>query len=131
MLLFKYILFAAISSGVNLITQYTSFLFYNQQYALYLAIFLGTGTGLVVKYVLDKKYIFYHVPENVKDDIKKFIFYTGMGVVTTLIFWVTEIAFDYLLPYSWSKYVGAVLGLSIGYYIKYHLDKRFVFKEAI
>jgi hypothetical protein len=27
------------------------------------------------------------------------------------------------------RYIGGVLGLSIGYYIKYQLDKRFVFVD--
>ena len=42
-------------------------------------------------------------------------------------------AFYYLLPNPNAKYIGAVIGLSIGYIIKYFLDKRFVFihKEEV
>lgn len=96
--------------------------------------FIGTVAGLVVKYVLDKKFIFFHVVENRKDDAKKFALYSLMGVFTTFIFWGTEIVFDALSQNQNAKYLGAVIGLSIGYIIKYFLDKKFVFiykEEAI
>jgi putative flippase GtrA len=91
--------------------------------------FSGTLAGLVVKYILDKKYIFYHMPKNKKEDGIKFLLYSLMGVFTTLIFWGFEIAFDYLSDHKNAKYLGAVIGLSIGYIVKYYLDKRFVFKD--
>ena len=95
--------------------------------------FIGTLTGLVVKFVLDKKLIFFHVVENKKDDAKKFTLYSLMGVFTTIIFWGTEIAFDVFSQNPNAKYLGAVIGLSIGYIIKYFLDKKFVFihKEKV
>ena len=52
-----------------------------------------------------------------------------MGVFTTLIFWGTEIAFDAMGDEPWLRYLGAVIGLSIGYVTKYYLDRRFVFRE--
>jgi putative flippase GtrA len=90
--------------------------------------FCGTIAGLLTKYVLDKKYIFYHKPKSKKEDAKKFILYSMMGVFTTIIFWATEIAFDYYSDHIYAKYIGAVVGLSIGYVTKYFLDKKFVFK---
>ena len=50
-----------------------------------------------------------------------------MAVFTTIIFWGTEIAFDTLFQDPNAKYLGAVIGLSIGYIIKYFLDKKYVF----
>jgi len=95
--------------------------------------FFGTLAGLVAKYILDKKYIFYHTPKDKKDDAKKFVLYSFMGIFTTIIFWGTEITFDALLENPNAKYIGAVIGLSIGYIIKYFLDKKYVFiyKEEI
>ena len=95
--------------------------------------FIGTLVGLVVKYILDKNFIFYHVVEDKKDDAKKFVLYSLMGVFTTIIFWGTEIAFDTLFQDPNAKYLGALIGLSIGYIIKYFLDKKYVFiqKEEI
>lgn len=127
MIAFKYTVFALISTLFNLLFQYLSFLVYEGFASLYLAMFVGTLAGLVVKYVLDKKFIFYHEVENKKDDAKKFALYSLMGVFTTIIFWGTEIAFDALSNNENAKYLGAVIGLSIGYVIKYFLDKKYVF----
>jgi putative flippase GtrA len=52
-----------------------------------------------------------------------------MGVFTTIIFWGTEIAFDYLIRTPNAKYLGAMIGLSVGYVIKYYLDKKYVFVQ--
>ncbi len=127
MLVIKYSIFAVISTLFNLLFQYFSFLVYSGFGSLYVAMFFGTLAGLVAKYILDKKFIFYHTPKDKKDDAKKFALYSLMGVFTTIIFWGTEIAFDTLYEDPNAKYLGAVIGLSIGYVIKYFLDKKFVF----
>jgi len=123
----KYILFAAIATVVNIFIQWLSFAVYSGFLALYIAMINGTAAGLIVKYILDKKYIFYFETKNHFHDVKKFIVYTAMGIITTAIFWGTEIAFNALWHYELSKYIGAVVGLSIGYITKYQLDKKFVF----
>lgn len=97
--------------------------------ALYVAMFIGTLAGLIVKYILDKKYIFFHTPKSKKDDGKKFILYSLMGVFTTFIFWGFEIGFDYAFSDENAKYFGAIIGLCIGYITKYFLDKKYVFKD--
>ena len=126
----KYVIFAIIATGVNLAAQWTSLRIYGALFSLYVAMAAGTIFGLAVKYVLDKKYIFYHKTDTKMDDVKKFVIYSLMGVFTTVIFWGTEIAFDSVWHSQASKYIGAVLGLSIGYITKYRLDKRFVFRES-
>jgi len=133
MIIVKYIIFAAISTIVNLLFQYLSLLAYSDLASLYVAMFFGTLAGLVTKYLLDKKYIFYHTPKNKKDDAKKFMLYSLMGIFTTTIFWGTEVTFDTLSQDPNAKYLGAVIGLSIGYVIKYLLDKKYVFihKEEV
>lgn len=124
----KYIYFAIASTVVNLIFQYISFLLYSGFLDLYVAMFFGTLAGLVLKYILDKKYIFYHKPKTKKDDGKKFLLYSLMGVFTTFIFWGFEIGFDYIFEFESAKYIGVVVGLSIGYIVKYFLDRKYVFK---
>jgi putative flippase GtrA len=131
-LVFKYTVFAVISTVINIGIQSLSFYFYSEEQflSLYIAMFFGTLSGLIFKYIVDKKYIFYHKTENIKDDGYKFILYSLMGVFTTFIFWGFEIAFDYFFSdeNQNAKYLGALIGLSIGYIIKYFLDKKFVFK---
>ncbi|WP_022851524.1 GtrA family protein [Limisalsivibrio acetivorans] len=128
MIAVKYIIFAGISTIVNLSSQFLSLKIYAGTYSLYIAIFWGTLFGLVTKYILDKRYIFYYITKNKLDDSIKFILYTSMGVITTLIFWSFEISFNYIFDFKLAKYLGAVTGLSIGYLIKYKLDKKYVFK---
>lgn len=129
MIALRYTLFALLSTAVNIAFQYISFLLYGGFLALYVAMFVGTVAGLVLKYVLDKKYIFFHTPKSKKDDGKKFFLYSLMGVFTTFIFWGFEIGFDLAFEDESAKYLGALIGLSIGYSVKYYLDKKFVFKD--
>ena len=125
----KYSIFALIATGVNLLSQFGVFQIYNGKFSIYIAIAFGTGTGLITKYILDKKYIFYYQTENLQHDIQKFIVYSIMGVLTTIVFWGTEFAFHFLLSQQWAKYLGGMLGLFIGYIIKYNLDKKYVFSQ--
>ena len=127
MFAFKYLIFASISTFFNLLFQHLSLTVYSKTASLYLAMFIGTLAGLLIKYVLDKKFIFYHEVKDKKDDVKKFAIYSLMGVFTTIIFWGTEIAFHAIYDNQNAKYIGAVIGLSIGYLIKYFLDKKYVF----
>jgi len=129
MIAVRYIFFAVVSTLINLGLQWLSFKLYNDFLALYVAMFVGTLGGLIVKYILDKKYIFYHTPKNKKDDGKKFALYSLMGVFTTVIFWGFEVGFDHFFGGEEAKYIGAIIGLGIGYIVKYKLDKRFVFKD--
>ncbi|MFA5233746.1 MAG: GtrA family protein [Sulfurimonas sp.] len=124
-----YALFALISTIVNIAFQYLSFLVYDGEFSLYAAMIAGTVAGLILKYILDKKYIFFHKPKSKRDDGKKFFLYSLMGVFTTFIFWGFEIGFDYIFESQNAKYIGAVIGLGIGYLVKYFLDKKFVFKD--
>lgn len=123
----KYSAFALVATAVNLIGQYISLLVYAGYYDLYLAMGVGTLVGLVTKYILDRKYIFYYRIKNKIEETQKFILYSATGVFTTLVFWSFEIFFDTFFHYDSSKFIGAVLGLSIGYTLKYYLDKRWVF----
>jgi putative flippase GtrA len=124
----KYSAFALLATAVNLLTQWPVFKFFEGDWVLYAAMAAGTLTGLVTKYLLDKRWIFYFSPQNRLDDARRFLFYSIMGVITTGVFWGTEIVFYLYVPMEGSQYLGGALGLIAGYTIKYLLDKRFVFK---
>lgn len=126
----KYTFFAVLSTLANLLCQYIIFSVHAGFGSLYLAMFAGTAVGLTMKYYLDRKYIFYYTPDSRADDAKKFAGYTLMGVITTGIAWGTEIAFDIFYEYENAKYIGAIVGLTIGYISKYFLDKNYVFQTA-
>lgn len=125
----SYALFAFLATVVNLGLQWLSFLLYNGLSAIYVAMFWGTVGGLLVKYVLDKIYIFDYKAGSIKDDLRTFLLYSCMGLFTTLIFWGTELLFDTAFHRCYyAKYFGAITGLTIGYISKYFLDRKFVFR---
>jgi putative flippase GtrA len=123
----KYIIFAVVSTIVNLLFQKLSNILYDGFLSLYIGMCVGTLAGLVTKYILDKKFIFYHEVETKSEDAKKFFLYTLMGVFPTIIFWGMEIGFDFLFKTENARYIGGAIGLGIGYTTKYFLDKKFVF----
>ena len=123
----KYIVFAIIATLINLISQELVVNIYTGLFSFWIAMFAGTFAGLVAKYILDKRYIFSYQVNTVSQDSKTFMLYTLMGLLTTIIFWGTEFLFDYIFQTKTHRYIGAIIGLSIGYYIKYYLDKRYVF----
>lgn len=98
--------------------------------AVVLSVIVGTGVGLVVKYLLDKRYIFRFRPRDVVHEGGVFVLYACMGVFTTAIFWGFEFGFHYLFASKEMRYLGGVIGLVIGYYTKYQLDRRYVFRTV-
>jgi putative flippase GtrA len=90
---------------------------------------LGTGTlaGLVIKYVLDKRWIFRDPSRGLNAHGKRFSLYALMGVATTAIFWGMETLFWLTWQTHTAREMGAVIGLAIGYVVKHRLDRRFVF----
>jgi len=85
----RYAVFAVLAIIANIGTQWIVLTIFHDQYPLVFAMVMGTGTGLVVKYVLDKKWIFFDRSINILDQGRKFTLYTLTGVGTTLIFWLT------------------------------------------
>ena len=126
----KYALFAVVATIVNLLTQRLMDSIYTGPLAYFVSLFAGTLIGLIVKYILDKKYIFYYVTKSKSQDAKKFVVYSIMGIATTAIFWGFQTGFFLLWKVEYAKYIGAIIGLSIGYFVKYQLDKRFVFSKS-
>lgn len=127
----KYTLFAVIATLINLAAQELSITAYEGAFALYLAMALGTLAGLVCKYVLDKRFIFGLVTESRREDLGRFTLYGMTGIATTAIFWGFELGFEWFIGGKAARYLGAVIGLSIGYGVKYRLDKRYVFARHI
>jgi len=125
-----YIVLAVIAIITNIGAQDLFLRVYAGGYETLLSVVVGTGTGLVVKYMLDKRFIFDFEADNAAHDARVFTLYTVMGLVTTAIFWGFEFGFGHVFGTRAMRYVGGVLGLALGYYTKYQLDKRFVFRRS-
>jgi len=124
----RYTAFAVIATGINIGAQDLMVRLYDGPLALYVSMAAGTLAGLMVKYLLDKRWIFGYRTRGLAHEGWKFFVYSCMGVVTTMIFWGTELAFEFAFETRPMRYLGGIIGLAIGYVTKYWLDKRFVFK---
>ncbi|MBF9036446.1 GtrA family protein [Rhodobacterales bacterium HKCCE2091] len=131
-LAFRYAAFAVLATAANLAVQ-RLVLWPGDgapPWRFVLALVLGTGVGLVVKYVLDKRWIFDDRSTGLRAHSTRFSLYAAMGLVTTAIFWATETLFWLTWQTDLAREAGAVLGLAIGYVTKYRLDRRFVFRAG-
>ena len=122
-----YTLFAVFSIVINIGSQMLSIWVYKGLFSVEISILVGTAMGLPLRYFLEKKYIFDFTSKNLAHDGKLFVFYSAMGIITTLIFWGTEYTFHLIYDTDFMRYLGGIIGLSIGFYVKYQLDKKYVF----
>ncbi len=128
----NYGIFALIATAANIGAQDLVIRTYSGTFDILASVIVGTGVGLVVKYILDKRYIFRFRARSVAHDTRTFALYTVMGLATTVVFWGFEFGFLHLFETKEMRYLGGIIGLAIGYLTKYHLDKRYVFRmEAV
>ncbi len=128
MMFVRYVVFAVIATLANLVTQ-EIVIRVAPVAPLALSILAGTAAGFILKYLLDKRWVFGDGYHGHRQELQKVTLYGAFSVVTTLIFWGFEIAFWTIWRTDLAKYTGAVLGLAIGYAAKFMLDRTFVFKE--
>lgn len=122
-----YALFAVAATFCNILAQEISIQLLPTHFSLFISIFIGTLVGLMVKYSLDKRYIFRYKTKSSKHNRQTFLLYAFVGGFTTLIFWGFEFGFHFLFETNKMRYMGGIIGLMIGYISKYYLDKKFVF----
>ena len=128
-ILFRYSLFAVVATSLNLLCQRMVLSLGETTAHLLIAILAGTIVGLVIKYVLDKNFIFHNKHRFSSNKEKTFYLYTFTGIFTTLLFWATESIFYLYFKNHLMRETGAILGLAIAYVIKFKLDSKYVFKK--
>lgn len=126
-LLFSYAAFAGIAILANLASQRLVLAALPNAYILALA--GGTIIGLLVKYALDKTWIFAGATHARTGQAGTFGLYAATGVITTLIFWGFETLAWLIWQTQIAREAGAVTGLVLGYVLKYQLDRRYVFTQ--
>tara|TARA_B110000971_G_scaffold209781_1_gene236294 strand:+ start:759 stop:1187 length:429 start_codon:yes stop_codon:yes gene_type:complete len=126
-----YTLFVVISTVINISSQMLSIWLYKGPYSVEFSILIGTTVGLPLCYILEKRYIFNSTSQNLLHNGKLFVFYSAMGVITTPIFWGTEYALHLIYDLDFMRYVGGIIGLAAGFYVKCQLDKKYVFVNRI
>lgn len=126
--LLLHFLFAGITIALNIGSQAVIIIaFGSSEKIIFVSILAGTAIGLISKYMLDKFIIYRQNKKNHPNEIKAFAVYTLTGVFTTLVFWIIEYGFHIWIQTDTGRYFGALLGLTIGYTIKFYVDRRYVF----
>jgi len=79
----------------------------------------------VIKFILDKFIVFRKTDVNLKDTTIEITKYFGNAIITT----IENISVSYfiLVYIVENPFISTSIALSIGYILKYYLDKRFVF----
>ena len=124
----RYALFAAISTLVNLGTQELALRAFPLT-PLTVSIAAGTIVGFALKYVLDKRWIFFDGYDGHAREARKVVLYGLFSILTTLVFWGFELTAWAVWRTPTAKYAGAMLGLAIGYTAKYVADRNLVFMQ--
>ncbi len=127
--IFKYLLFSIIAIFINIGSQRLIFDISESDHVFIFAISTGTLAGFVSKYIFDKYLIFNDQSSIITEETKKLFKYSFFAVFTTAIFWFTEYIFWIVYQTHNAREIGAIIGLSIGYYLKYNLDKKYVFNK--
>jgi putative flippase GtrA len=125
-----YTLFVVLYTAINIGSQMLSIWIYKGPLSVEISILVGTVMGLPLSYFLEKRCIFRITNKNLVHDENLFVFYKAMSVITTIIFWGTEYAFHLIYDTDFMRYLGGIIGLSIGFYVKYQLDKKYVFLNS-
>ena len=121
--IFLYFLFALLSTFVNIIGQH---IFLNYYENLFLAVIVGSAVALFFKYILDSSIVF---DGKKQINLETFFRYASIGACITPIIWVVEVIFLNIFGTVFMRDVGAFLGIALAYYIKYEMDRRYVFKD--
>ena len=124
----RYTAFALLAIAANLGAQRIVLALGDSALIYIAAVCTGTAVGLVLKYLLDKKWIFFDHDARLEHHSRKFITYSATGVLTTCLFWASETLFWFIWQDDIMRETGALIGLSIGYWLKFRMDRHFVFK---
>ena len=101
------------------------------EYWFIFALGFGTLSGFVFKFIVDKFVVFEESTDSladVEETGKQLSLYFMFAIFTTLIFWGMELSFKILFEGDWFL-LGGILGLIIGYSIKFILDRKYVFQQ--
>ena len=125
---FRYTGFAVLATAVNVSVQSVSLWLYRGPWAVTCAMAVGTVLGLLTKFLLDKYCLYCDREGSEKGGARQFMLYALMGGVATAVSWGVELLFVWYDGSPRMAIIGAFIGLTIGYALKYRLDCHFVFR---
>jgi len=126
--LFLFATFAVIVTLINLASQRVVLSFIAGNIGFFTALFIGTLVGVIIGYLLDKYWIFLDETKISKNYGKQFFLYAITGAIHTPIFWVIETLFWFIWMTEQMRELGAIIGLTLAYTVKYFILKNYIFK---
>lgn len=90
---------------------------------------MGTLAGFIFKFLVDKFIVFEEKMESFEATSRQASLYLGFAIITTIIFWGFEFGFKILFSGDWYL-IGGIIGLAIGYTVKFLLDRKYVFSQT-
>ena len=93
-LVLSYALLALIATVANIGAQDLAIRLYSGVNSVVLSIAIGTGVGLVVKYALDKRWIFLDAYETHAAELRKIVIYGASGSLGTAAVQIDQQIFD-------------------------------------
>lgn len=128
--LVRYYAFALASVAANLGTQHLTYVA-SPIAPVEVSMAAGTIVGFVLKYLMDKYYVFEARTETAAAEARRVFLYGLFSIGTTALFWSVEMAFWLAFRTDLWRYFGGLLGLLAGYTLKFWLDRRFVFVRGL
>ena len=141
-----YFSFAALTYGLNFLIYSLHYLYLNpwicsqiswefiqtyycpEFYRIIFSNLLGVVVGYIVKFILDKFVVFEKRKTNLKQTSREFIKYFALALVTTAINLGIQLLLIHFAGFTGPlEIVALVISLSVGYTIKYLLDRKYVF----
>jgi putative flippase GtrA len=126
----RYAAFAVVATALNFAAQQGALALYRGPFDVPASIVAGTAVGFVVKYGLDKYFIFDERELEAGHMTRQVALYGLTAVASTLVFWAMEIVFWIATGDVPWKYFGGAIGISLGYVLKFLLDRRWVFQKT-
>jgi len=121
----RYFCVASSSIVLNILIQFLSVQIYRGIFFIELSIIIATLLTMPTRYFIEKNYVFYGLQKS--SDSLSFSMYTFSAIVSTIIFWSIEYSFHLIYYSDLLRYLGGILGLSIGFIIKFFIDKLYIF----
>jgi putative flippase GtrA len=88
---------------------------------------VAVGITYVTKFILDKFIVFKRKKIELKETSKEFFKYFGFAIITTII----NISIQFILTnfFKTPLEISVIVALSIGYFLKFLLDRKYVFNK--
>ena len=120
-----YAIVAGVTIALNVLFQRIVFRLYDGPNAIFYAMIGGALVALIVKYFLDRIFIF-----SVKSgpQASEFLRYAFTGGLITLVYFIVEHMIWNTFQTEFARDVGIVLGMTAGYGLKFLIDRDFVFR---